>query len=84
MSGGTVTTRSAIDADVYGSSGWASVGASETTARVAFGDGVDVTSLTNPPSVELTPRATIPTPPIPTYRTRAPRNTTAKARAIRM
>ena len=55
-----MTTRSTVGWLVYGSDGWSSVGASEASSTTGDGDGVAVTPLTKPLSVEPTPPTTDP------------------------
>ena len=77
---GTVTTRSTVGSVVYGSVGCWSVGASVRTVIDALADGVEVTSVMKPPSVEPRPATTTRRPPRPTYRTAIPRTATAAMR----
>ena len=80
---GTVTARSAVASLVYGSAGCSIEGGSAGMRSEARGDGVEVTSVTNPPRVEPMPPATLPSPPTATYRTATPRATIAAAMASR-
>ena len=62
---------------VYGSVGCLSVGAMVRATSDARGDGVEVTLLTNPPSVEPIPPTTPPRPRAPTNTIPTPSTTTA-------
>ena len=68
---------------VYGSSGGARDGASETVRTVGAGDGVAVTPWTNPEKVVPRLAATVRRPPAPRYSTTAPSATTARVIAMR-